>query len=156
MKMEGWPATGGSRQELGVLGDGVLGKGLPQKTHFHRNKPNRGSAMIPLDEIAGERGLDPEDVVELLQDFLDYTEGEDLAALRAALATGDFLAGRRAAHSIKGAALNLQLSDIGAAARDIEDKCASGTFDGVPELLATLAERLVEVKRFLDLNLAGS
>jgi HPt (histidine-containing phosphotransfer) domain-containing protein len=106
--------------------------------------------MIPLEEIAGERGLDPEDVIELLQDFLEYTEGEDLAALRAALASGDIPAGRRAAHSIKGAALNLQLTEIGVTARDIEDTCASGSFEGVPELVTKLAECMIEVRRFLQ------
>jgi HPt (histidine-containing phosphotransfer) domain-containing protein len=94
--------------------------------------------MISIDKVAAEQGLDPEDVIELLEDFLHYTETEDLVGLHEAFARGEVEAMRDRAHSIKGAALNLKLADIADCAKKIETACETGNLDGVSDLLHTL------------------
>lgn len=94
--------------------------------------------MIPIDEIAREQGLDPEDVMELLADFLDYSEEQDLESLRDGIRKDDLTLARNAAHSIKGAALNLKLFEIAKIAQRIESMCDAGTFQGLSELYEDL------------------
>jgi HPt (histidine-containing phosphotransfer) domain-containing protein len=96
--------------------------------------------MIPLEEIARERGLDPEDVVELLQDFLEYTEKHDLIALQDAFTSKDPSAIRVASHSIKGAALNLQLTDVADLAKQIEEGSQSGSIETLQPLADALRD----------------
>ncbi|MCX5861020.1 MAG: Hpt domain-containing protein [Desulfomonile sp.] len=105
--------------------------------------------MISIEEIARDRGLDNEDVIEFLQDFLEYTEQEDLERLREGLASGDYKKIRSSAHSIKGAALNLKLDEIGSYAEKIEKKSAAEDLSEVPELLNALTERMQVVRDFL-------
>lgn len=106
--------------------------------------------MIAIKEIADERGLDEEDVIEFLHDFLDYTEQQDLVGLREGLEAGDCLKVRSNSHSIKGAALNLKLDDIASFAEKIEKKSAAEDLTGVPELLNALTDRMRLVKDFLN------
>jgi len=105
--------------------------------------------MIMIKEIAEERGIDEEDVYELLELFLDYTQTEDLAALREALHDGNCSLARERAHSIKGAALNLKLTEIVSVAREIEDKCDAADLAGVEDLLTAIAHQLRLVDDFL-------
>lgn len=105
---------------------------------------------IILRDIALERGLDEEDIVEFLQDFVEYTESEDMPGLKAAVDARDHVTAKQKAHSIKGAALNLKLADIAADAEKIEKKAAQGDLDGVPEILGRLAREFDEVKVFLS------
>lgn len=94
--------------------------------------------MISIDIMASEQGLDREDVIELLEEFLKYTETEDLVGLQDAFARGDFEVLRDRAHSIKGAALNLKLSDIAESAKLIETACDTGNLDTIGQLVDTL------------------
>ena len=95
--------------------------------------------MISIDQMAAEQGLDREDVIELLEDFLEYTQTEDLVGLQEAFARSEFDAVRERAHSIKGAALNLKLTDIADCAKKIEAACDTGKLEGVDALVQTLA-----------------
>lgn len=101
--------------------------------------------MISIDQLAAEQGLDREDVIELLEDFLEYTETEDLVGLQDAFARNEFDAVRERAHSIKGAALNLKLTDVADCARKIEVACDAGTLDGIGDLVQTLAAHIKEL-----------
>lgn len=105
--------------------------------------------MIVVKEIVEERGIDEEDVHELLALFIDYTRTEDLAPLREALRAGDYSVARDRAHSIKGAALNLKLTEIASLARKIEEKCDVGDLEGVDELVASVADELQMIDAFL-------
>lgn len=106
--------------------------------------------MISIDTIAAEHDLDREDVIELLEDFLHYTETQDLVALQEALAIGDHEVMRDRAHSIKGAALNLKLSDIAECAKKIENACRTGNLDGVSELMEALVAHVNALPAELD------
>ncbi len=105
--------------------------------------------MIMVKEIAEERGIDEEDVHELLALFLDYTKTEDLAPLRAALKIENHSVARDRAHSIKGAALNLKLTEIASLARDIEKKCDAADLEGVEDLVASITDQLHMIDDFL-------
>jgi HPt (histidine-containing phosphotransfer) domain-containing protein len=96
--------------------------------------------MVPLEDLAEEHGLGVEDVIELLHDFVEYTESENLPAMRQGLITRDHASVSNAAHSIKGAALNLRLLDIGSLARQIEEQSRTGDLAGIDELMNSLAE----------------
>jgi HPt (histidine-containing phosphotransfer) domain-containing protein len=105
--------------------------------------------MIPINEIADERGIDEEDVYEILELFLDYTQTEDLVTLKAALEQGNHALARERAHSIKGAALNLKLVQIASLARDVEKKCDASDVEGIDDLLNAITQQLREVKDVL-------
>lgn len=105
--------------------------------------------MIPIGEIADERGIDEEDVYEILELFLEYTQTEDLVALKAAVEQGNHALAREKAHSIKGAALNLKLEEIASLARNVEKKCDTSDVEGVQDLLDAITEQLQKVNDLL-------
>jgi len=105
--------------------------------------------MIMIKEIADERGIDEEDVLELLELFLEYTQAEDLAALREALREGNPEVAREKAHSIKGAALNLKLTEIASLAREIENKCDTADLGGAEVLLNSIDHQVRLVEDFM-------
>lgn len=105
--------------------------------------------MIPIGEIADERGIDEEDVYEILELFLEYTQTEDLVALKAAVEQGNHALAREKAHSIKGAALNLKLEEIASLARNVETKCDASDVEGVQDLLDAITEQLQKVNDLL-------
>jgi HPt (histidine-containing phosphotransfer) domain-containing protein len=106
--------------------------------------------MIPLDEIAAELGLEEEDVLEFLNDFLEHTEHEDLAALRPALRNGDFAEVRKRAHSIKGAALNLKLAEIGRCAQQIELSSKEPDPQGLESLVEAIDQEMRLLRAWLE------
>ncbi|MDQ7785762.1 MAG: Hpt domain-containing protein [Desulfomonilaceae bacterium] len=106
--------------------------------------------MILIRQVAEERGIDEEDVYELLELFVEYTQSEDLEALREAIRVGNHVVARERAHSIKGAALNLKLSEIASLARNLEEKCGSADLEGAEDILAGIASELGVVRDFLE------
>jgi HPt (histidine-containing phosphotransfer) domain-containing protein len=105
--------------------------------------------MFRVNELAAEHGIDREDAVDLLQEFLRYTEDESLPAIRAGLAAAQPMDVKHAAHSIKGAALNLKLDQTAALARRIEE-AATVDLEGVPLLVDRISEELGLLRAFLD------
>lgn len=105
--------------------------------------------MIPLDEIAAEQGLERQDVLELLQDFLEYTQSHDLVVLQDAVDRQALSEARKAAHSIKGAALNLRLEEIASLARQIEEGRDPVTGATLHALVDALRVRVQAVAGFL-------
>ncbi len=72
-----------------------------------------------FEKLAGEIGFDKEDYLELIELFINTTTG-DIAKLKTAIKTGDFNAAEKAAHSIKGTASSLGLTEISNEAKKIE------------------------------------
>ena len=71
--------------------------------------------------LAKELGLEEEEFFELVGLFVEVSRA-DLARLESSLHAGDAEQVREAAHSIKGAALNLGLNDISEIAKGIEER----------------------------------
>ncbi len=105
--------------------------------------------MLRIEEVAEERGLDREDVIEFLHDFVDFTEKSDLPGLKEGLASSDPPAVKEKAHSIKGAAANLKLDRIAADAFEIELVAKLGNLERVQDLVEDLEASLGELKQFL-------
>jgi HPt (histidine-containing phosphotransfer) domain-containing protein len=72
-----------------------------------------------------------------------------VAQLKEAFATGDALALERAAHRVKGAALNLGVSSIALPAKALEDEARRDVFAGAPANIRTLEVELSKVSDFL-------
>ncbi|MEW6349972.1 MAG: Hpt domain-containing protein [Thermodesulfobacteriota bacterium] len=105
--------------------------------------------MLRINEVAEERGLDREDVIEFLNDFVDFTENSDLPGLKEALARSDPEAVKEKAHSIKGAAANLKLDQIASTARELEFRSKAGNLEHVQELVDDLEAGLGVLKQRL-------
>ncbi len=120
-----------------------------------------GEAEAPLPALAGldtTAGLEasngqPELYRRVLEIFLRTT---DLASLDAALAAGDAVAARRAAHSLKGAAATIGATALRDAARALEAELATGAApEGLQPCKAVLAAELATLKSGLAAALAG-
>jgi histidine phosphotransfer protein HptB len=96
--------------------------------------------------IAEDLGLDEKDYLELLDLFL-ATSRDDLEALAAAIAAGDCAQGTFAAHSLKGAAGNIGLTEFSDTARYIEEVTRRGSFDGVAQAAQLLRNSLEHLAR---------
>jgi len=105
--------------------------------------------MLPIKKIAQAQGLDEEEALEILKYFLEYTKEKDLPVLSASLESGDWASARQRAHSIKGAALNLQLWEIADLAARMEHTCAASDLTGTGDILQALCQRLDEVRLLL-------
>ena len=84
--------------------------------------------VLDLDRMAARTGLEREDVVELLEVFLTSAP---LAAtnLEQAMGNGDFAVAARAAHTVKGSAATVGLTDVAEVAGELERRlrvCAGG------------------------------
>jgi len=79
-----------------------------------------------FEKLAGEIGFDKEDYMELIELFINTTTS-DIGKLKTAISNGDFNAAERAAHSIKGAASSLGLTEISDEAKRIECAAKEGT-----------------------------
>jgi HPt (histidine-containing phosphotransfer) domain-containing protein len=91
--------------------------------------------------MAAELGLEEEDVRGLVRTFLDSTE-EDLVQLRRAYSEGDAEKLGSIAHHIKGAAANLELSEIAEAALAIEEIARAGITEDPAGLVDRIHNRL--------------
>ena len=80
-----------------------------------------------IDEGAKKLGLSHEKFCEFLELFLEVSRG-DIVTVRQAIRGGDRLGAANAAHSIKGAAISLDLTLIAEAAVIVEDCLRIGAF----------------------------
>ena len=97
-----------------------------------------GLEMLSIKESARKLGLDEEEVLELMGDFVQYAR-DDLRSLRQAMGDTDHEAFAKKAHSIKGAALNLQLTEISSAAREMELMGKNEDLAGAEEVIDRLS-----------------
>ena len=100
-------------------------------------------------QLAGDLELDEEEYREILALFVG-TSRFDLAAIKAAVAIGDAASAGRAAHSLKGAAANLGLSDLSSTAHEIEEKSRESRLHETHETVRSLEEHLAAVERLLE------
>jgi len=105
--------------------------------------------MIDINKIAAAQGLNREDVIEFLQDFLEYTKAEDLPGLRASATEQNLEELRQRAHSIRGAALNLKLEMIAAPAEKIEKQFGNLPIDEIEALMDEIEQGLGSLAEFL-------
>jgi len=95
---------------------------------------------------AANLGIGRDDLVELLEIFLEASLA-DVEALEVALGAGDWQRAAAAAHSLKGAALNLGLEEIAGLARILEIAAKKAQLAGAGGQLAALREKLLELDR---------
>lgn len=105
--------------------------------------------MIDLAKTARELDLDEETIIELFEDFLEYSEN-DLARLNTAIEEKDAGQIAERAHSIKGAAFNLKLDEIGSAAAELERKARAGTIDSLGGLTSRIKEGIRQLEAFVN------
>lgn len=74
---------------------------------------------MDVERAAANLEIGRNELLEVLEIFLEASWA-DLDAIETALGSGEFETAATAAHSLKGAALNLDLEDIAGLARDLE------------------------------------
>ena len=102
------------------------------------SKSNESSNLATLSAAIG---VDEEDYAELLVLFID-TSGVELKEMKAAFKNGDFTKAAKAAHSIKGAALNLGLMELSALSEAVETVLKEGPASALGALAARLDSEL--------------
>ncbi|MEI6135107.1 MAG: Hpt domain-containing protein, partial [Desulfomonile sp.] len=105
--------------------------------------------MITIDKLVEELGMEPDEVAEFISVFLDYTENEDLPALLEGVNSRNPEIVRQRAHSIKGAALNLMLTEISSLAEQMEKNAASGNLDQSEARYNAIVEKVKMVRDLL-------
>jgi HPt (histidine-containing phosphotransfer) domain-containing protein len=104
-------------------------------------------------QLAGDLELDEEEYRAILELFVEASRS-DLAVIKAAVAHGDALAASRAAHSLKGAAANLGLSEMSSTAHTIEEKSRDSRLHETHEAVLSLDGHLAAVERLLKVKQA--
>ncbi|MCK4830569.1 Hpt domain-containing protein [bacterium] len=94
-----------------------------------------------IDELADNLGLEKDEYLELIELFIE-TGMSDINKLRFAVDEVNAENAADAAHSIKGAAGNLRLTEIYELAKMVEKTCRDGILDNVPESVQELEKRL--------------
>ena len=102
-----------------------------------------------LSRVGGDTGI----FVELCDIFLDDAP-KRLAAIRAALGSGDAQALRAAAHAFKGSASVFDADAIVAAARQLEQLGGQGDLTAAPPLVETLEARTRELIAEIEMERA--
>jgi HPt (histidine-containing phosphotransfer) domain-containing protein len=103
---------------------------------------------MDLNAQAARAELDLESYKTLLGTFLEAT-GPDLAELSRAVDAADSGAAASVAHHIKGAAANLELEEIRAAALAAELAGKAGSVEGIAAHLAVISAQLEEIRAAL-------
>ncbi len=86
-------------------------------------------------------GLEEEECIELLRLFID-TSNQDLEKLKKAVLEGNAVLAAEAAHSLKGASLNLNLTWIHEKAREMEQKIKQADMASVERMTGSMEELL--------------
>jgi len=96
-------------------------------------------------ELAKNIGLEESEYLELIALFIDKGNF-DLDEIQSAVAAKDAEAVANAAHSIKGAAVNLGLTEFFELAKKVEDNARGGVLEGVLKSVQTLRKSLEEIE----------
>ncbi len=97
-----------------------------------------------IEQLSSNLGLEKEDYLELVELLIASGE-EDINRLKEAVAINDPDGAAKAAHSLKGAAANLGLTDLSEIARQAEMQAREGVLAGVEEKIEALQTKLNEV-----------
>ncbi len=104
---------------------------------------------MDLEALCQELGLDSEQFSQFASLFLDVA-ATDMERMRKALACEDLASVAEAAHSIKGAALTLELERICAMAKALEANAKSGKKEKLQEGIQSLAQELDRLEIFFQ------
>jgi len=96
------------------------------------------------ESTARNLGIGQDELLELLEVFLEASRA-DLEALEVALEAGEFETAADTAHSLKGAALNLELEEIARLARDLEMIAKSSRLAGADSQITALRHKLEDL-----------
>jgi|UniRef100_A0A7V6DQM8 HPt (histidine-containing phosphotransfer) domain-containing protein len=99
---------------------------------------------MDVENAARNLGIGRDELLEVLELFLEIS-WEDFLALKEALETGDQPRAAAAAHSLKGAALNLGLQELADLARTLELADKDGVLLGAEGQLEALREKLCDL-----------
>jgi HPt (histidine-containing phosphotransfer) domain-containing protein len=99
---------------------------------------------VKITGLAKNLGLETEEYLEILEILVESGQA-DIDFLEQAMKTGDTQGLMNAAHSLKGAAANLGLTELSEIARDIESNGREQNLDGVNERIETLKEQFALV-----------
>lgn len=97
-----------------------------------------------LGELAENLGLEEGEYMELIELFIK-TGMSDLDQFQSAIEEGNAEKAADAAHSIKGAAINLDLIEISGTAREIEEKARNDRLEGCAEAAQALKKNLIVI-----------
>jgi HPt (histidine-containing phosphotransfer) domain-containing protein len=104
-----------------------------------------------LKELAQNLEMEEAEFLDMMKLFLE-TALSDLGDLQLAWEKGDAIETARAAHSIKGAAVNLGLTEIYEIATIIEMEAHSNRLDRVREWIRTLRTELDRMAKVLEVG----
>ncbi len=96
---------------------------------------------MDIRQLAENLGLEEEEYLELIGLFIE-TGVSDLNKLQSAIEEGSAEKAVNAAHSIKGAAMNLGLTELSEIAKEIEEKARNDRLERTAEPARLLQERL--------------
>ena len=96
---------------------------------------------MDIRQLAENLGLEEEECLELIELFIE-TGMSDLNRLQSAIQEGSAEKAINAAHSLKGAALNLGLTELSEIAKEIEEKAGNDRLERTAEPARLLQERL--------------
>jgi HPt (histidine-containing phosphotransfer) domain-containing protein len=99
-------------------------------------------------ELAENLGLEEDEYRELIDLFIQ-SGGGDLQKVVEGVAAGDADQVMRAAHTIKGAAGNLGLVDVSAAAKVIEARATNNQLNDLTQAVHTLEEQFQAIRTFV-------
>lgn len=108
-----------------------------------------------ITQLANAIGFKETEYREILDLFIE-TAAAELRDIETALGSGNAEIARRAAHSMKGAAVNLGLADIGDAAARIEEMACDRRLADAADAFRELAVHLERVIRERAMDEAGS
>ncbi|MFP4445916.1 MAG: Hpt domain-containing protein, partial [Desulfosudaceae bacterium] len=104
---------------------------------------------MDIEALAQMHGLEIEEVCEIVSVFVEATRS-DLNKIRTAAAGRNGEAAADAAHSLKGAAGNLGLTEILEAAKALETEFRQNRFSGAEEQLHFLTRQLKRIEEQLN------
>jgi HPt (histidine-containing phosphotransfer) domain-containing protein len=104
-----------------------------------------------LKELAENLEMEEGEFLDMLKLFLE-TALSDLGHLQSAWERGEAIETAKAAHSVKGAAANLGLTEIFEMAKIIEMEARSNRLDRVREWIPTLRTELNQMARDLEVG----
>jgi signal transduction histidine kinase/DNA-binding response OmpR family regulator/HPt (histidine-containing phosphotransfer) domain-containing protein len=136
------PSTGSTGLMPAIKEAPVVVESAPQPASVHLHHPVDWEAL--LDSIDGDRQFARD-----LADAFIGTGDRELAAIAAALGTGDAAALRESAHALKGASGNLRASAAASAAAQLESAARLGKSAQIPALAETLTAEIRRMTAYL-------
>jgi len=104
---------------------------------------------MDIEALAQMYGLEIEEALEIVSVFIEATRS-DLDKIQTAAADRDGETAADAAHSLKGAAGNLGLTEISEAAKALETEFKQNRFSGTEEQLNFLTRQLKQIEEQLN------